>query len=70
MNRDMLFAIARKYGHEPGTGLTEQVRDGIKKELLEYFGTVEGRGALDRAPSWFKSKPIEEIVDLLIQEVE
>lgn len=70
MTRDVLFAIARKHGWGHPDGMpTATMLAGIKKDLLDYLKSPEGRTALGQAPPWLREKRLEEIADLLLREV-
>lgn len=41
--------------------------DELRQALLAYYTSDDGREELEEAPQWLRDKPIEEIVDLLMQ---
>ncbi|MEW6726910.1 MAG: hypothetical protein AB1327_08130 [Bacillota bacterium] len=70
MDREGLFRKARRHGWEPGKGLSSTGRANLKRELIDYLAAPEGQKALGRSPSWLREKPLDEIAELLLSEVD
>ena len=72
MSRNDFLNRAKKHGHDPENNkkITAEGRRNFKQELLDYFNSPEGQEDIANAPLWHREKPVEEIVELLLQEVD
>lgn len=70
MNREDLFNCARAHGWKKGKAMEAGEKSKFRSELVSYLQSPGGQEALGRAPSWLREKPVEEIVELLMSEVD
>lgn len=70
MSRKYFYDRAKKHGHDPDKKkkITPQGRDNFKQELLDYFNSPEGQKDIAKSPHF--GKPVEVIVEMLLQEVD
>lgn len=70
MDRKEFFTRAKRHGHREGKKMDVMGRNRFKQELIDYYNTPAGQEAIEKAPQWLREKPVEEIVELLLQEVD